>query len=274
MKHIYSQCHCYVSTLELLSRYNSWIASKTRLINSSTQRSYKSINVTRRRLVFEVSRGSILFKFLFSTKAKLVQLTHWGRVTHICVVKLTIIGSDTGLSPGRRQAIIWTNTGMLLIGPLGTNFIEILIRIQIFSFRKMHLKMSSARCRPFCLGLNVLNVSYLCYETRSKWVHEKHRFFVLFFLQSNVYFIFYIIESIIVVWLLSATVDHYTVPEFVIKFFKGSYWGIFVQCQHVANEYKHTPGEFNFSKIKLKECRPFCRIICYDRSVYLYIHNC
>ena len=83
-------------------------------------------------------------------------LTHWGRVTHICFVKLTIIGSDNGLSPGRRQAIIWTNAGILLIGPLGTNFIEILIGIQTFSFRKMHLKMLSAKWRPFCLGLNVL----------------------------------------------------------------------------------------------------------------------
>ena len=32
--------------------------------------------------------------------------THSGRVTHICVGNLTIIGSDNGLSPGRRQAII------------------------------------------------------------------------------------------------------------------------------------------------------------------------
>ena len=35
--------------------------------------------------------------------------THRGRVTHICVGNLTITGSDNGLSPGRRQAIIWTN---------------------------------------------------------------------------------------------------------------------------------------------------------------------
>ena len=88
-----------------------------------------------------------------------VPLTHWGRVTHICVSKLTNIGPDNGLSPGRRQAIIWTNDGILLIGPLGTNFSEILIEIYIFSFKKMHLKMSSAKCRPFCLGLNVLNIS-------------------------------------------------------------------------------------------------------------------
>ena len=48
-------------------------------------------------------------------------LTHWGRVTHICVGKLTAIGSDNGLSPGRRQAIIWTNAGVMLIPPLMTN---------------------------------------------------------------------------------------------------------------------------------------------------------
>ena len=56
-----------------------------------------------------------------------VMSTHWGWVTHICVSKLTIIASDNGLSPGRRQAIIWTNAGILSIGPLGTNFSEILI---------------------------------------------------------------------------------------------------------------------------------------------------
>ena len=49
-------------------------------------------------------------------------LTHWGRVTHMCVSELTGIGSDNGLSPGRRQATIWTNAGILLIEPLGTNF--------------------------------------------------------------------------------------------------------------------------------------------------------
>ena len=83
-------------------------------------------------------------------------LTHWGRVTHIGVSKLTIIGSDNGLSPGRRQAIIWTNAGILLIGPLGTNFNKIFIEIHTFSFKKIHLKMSSRKWRPFCLGLNVL----------------------------------------------------------------------------------------------------------------------
>ena len=92
--------------------------------------------------------------------SKVMTLTHWGRVTHICVSKLTIIGSDNGLSPGRRQAIIWTNAGLLLIRPLGTNLSEILIKILTFSFKKMRLKVSSAKRRPFCLGLNVLIVKF------------------------------------------------------------------------------------------------------------------
>ena len=75
---------------------------------------------------------------------------------HICIGNLTIIGSDNGLSPDRRQAIIWTNAEIMLIGPLGTNFSEILIKIHTFLFKKMHLKMLSAEQHPFCLGLNVL----------------------------------------------------------------------------------------------------------------------
>ena len=76
--------------------------------------------------------------------------THWGRVTHICVSKLAIIGSDNGSSPGRRQASIWTNDGILLIRTLGTKYSEILSEIRAFSFKKMDLKMSPAKWRPFC----------------------------------------------------------------------------------------------------------------------------
>ena len=83
------------------------------------------------------------------------RLTHWGRVTHICVSNFATIGSDNGLSPGRRQAIIWTNAVILLIEPLATNFSEILIGIHTFSFQKIHLKKSSGKWRLFCLGLNV-----------------------------------------------------------------------------------------------------------------------
>ena len=71
-------------------------------------------------------------------------LTHWGRETHICVSKLTII------------VIIWTNAGTLLIRTLGTNFSEILSEIHAFSLKKMHFNISSEKWRPLCLGLNVL----------------------------------------------------------------------------------------------------------------------
>ena len=102
---------------------------------------------------------------------RLVQLTHWGRLTHICVGKLTIIGPDNGLSPGRHQAIIWTNAGILLIAPLGTNFSEILIGIKIFSFRKIHLKISSAKWGPFCLGLNVLMA--WCRQATTNYLNQR-----------------------------------------------------------------------------------------------------
>ena len=87
----------------------------------------------------------------------LLPLTHWGRLTNICVGKLIIIDSNNGLSPERRQAIIWTIAGILLIGALGTNFSDIISEIQTFSLKKMRLRMSSAKWRRFCLGLNVLS---------------------------------------------------------------------------------------------------------------------
>ena len=88
-------------------------------------------------------------------------LTHWGRVTHISVGNLIIIGSDNGWAPGRRQAIIWTNAGLLLIRTLGTNFNEILSGIHTSSFRKLHLKMSSAKWLPFCRASMCLTWGWL-----------------------------------------------------------------------------------------------------------------
>ena len=78
-------------------------------------------------------------------------------MTHICVVKLTIIGSDNGLSPGRHQAIIWTNAGILLIEPLGTNFSEINfnwnsnIFIQENALENVVCEMASIFSRPQCV---------------------------------------------------------------------------------------------------------------------------
>ena len=90
------------------------------------------------------------------TKMSDQPLAHWGQVTHICISNLTTIDSDNDMSPGRSQAIIWTNAGILLTRTLGTNLSEILIEIQTFSFRKDHLKVLSAKWQPFCLGSNVL----------------------------------------------------------------------------------------------------------------------
>ena len=80
-------------------------------------------------------------------------IIHWGRVTHICVSKLTIISSDNGLSHRRRQAIIWTNSGILLIGPFGTNFSEILVGIQTFRSEKCTWK-----CR-LCYSVHFVSAS-------------------------------------------------------------------------------------------------------------------
>ena len=88
---------------------------------------------------------------------------------------------DNGLSPGRCQAITWTNAGILLIGPLWTNFSEILIRIQIFQFKKMHFKMSSAKWLPFWRGLNVL-------RPRQNGRHFPDNIFKCIFLNENVWF--------------------------------------------------------------------------------------
>ena len=88
----------------------------------------------------------------------------------IRVGKQTIIGLNNGLAPERRQAIIWTNDEILLIGHLRTNFSEIWIGIQTFSFKKMHLKMSSAKWRPFCLGLDFrLVYSHLQYWPQARY---------------------------------------------------------------------------------------------------------
>ena len=88
-------------------------------------------------------------------------ITHWGRVTHICVSKLNIIGSENGLLPGWRQAIIWTNTGILLIWPSGTNFSEMLIEIHTFCIQEnacenVVSEKVATLSRPQCDNHNVI----------------------------------------------------------------------------------------------------------------------
>ena len=92
--------------------------------------------------------------FLIEQSRIYLSLTHWGWVTHICVGKLTMISSDNGLSPDRRQAIILTNAGILLIGPLGTNFSEILIEIFIQEnvFESVVCESAAILSRPQCVN--------------------------------------------------------------------------------------------------------------------------
>ena len=91
-----------------------------------------------------------------------LKLSHWGEVMHICVSKLTTIGSDNGLSPGRCQAVIWTIAGILLIEPLGTDFSENLIEIPTISSRKCIWKCHLQNGAPFCPGFNVLKQTDHC----------------------------------------------------------------------------------------------------------------
>ena len=113
-------------------------------------------------------------------------------MTHICVGNLTIIGSDNGLSPGRRLAIIWTIAGIWLIGPWETNFNEILSKVLLFSSKKMRLKVSSAKWRPSCLGLNVLTCdSSYWSKTVLYWDRAKQitRLLCLFWSYSILWFV-------------------------------------------------------------------------------------
>ena len=98
---------------------------------------------------------------------QLAYITRWGRETHIYVAKLGhIISSNNNiLSPHLRQAIIWANAWLSSIGPMRTYFSEIWINLQQFSMKKMHMKMSSAKWQPSCLGLNVLTAEELCSTT-------------------------------------------------------------------------------------------------------------
>ena len=79
-------------------------------------------------------------------------LTHWSRVTYICVSKLMVIG--------RHQVIIWTNAGISLTGHSGINFSLISMEMHTFSFKKVHLKMP----RPQYLNMDANEYIYRCRE--------------------------------------------------------------------------------------------------------------
>ena len=82
---------------------------------------------------------------------KVYLLTHWGWVMHVCAINLVIFGSGSVLC----QAITWINIELLLFGPIGTNWTEMLTEILIFPLKKNNLKMSD-NWGPFHLRLDVI----------------------------------------------------------------------------------------------------------------------
>ena len=107
---------------------------------------------------------------LFSTKPLFESMSP-SSVPYMSVNQVSI-GSDNGLLPERRQAITWTSAGLLSIGCLGTNFSGISIKIQNFSFTKMHLKILSSKRQPFWPGRDELRMNKL----RSAWTHFTNNF--------------------------------------------------------------------------------------------------
>ena len=112
-------------------------------------------------------------------------------MTHICVSNLAMIGSDNGLSSGRRQAIIWTNAGMLLIGPLGTTFSEILIKIYMLSLKKCiwkyRLEMAAMLSRPQWVKRMCILLTTPGYINILRLRQNERHFQVHFFLNEKVW---------------------------------------------------------------------------------------
>ena len=103
-----------------------------------------------------LSKGEVLVNLCVSTSI------NWGRMAHICVGNLTIIGSDSCLSPGRRHAIIWTEAGILLILPPETDFNEIIIKSIHFHSRQFIWKFRQEYGGHFVLA-------FMCEHSKAKW---------------------------------------------------------------------------------------------------------
>ena len=81
-------------------------------------------------------------------------------MTHIYLGNMIINFSDNGLSPSRRQAIIWTSAGILLFEHLETNFRGIDF-IRENAFGNVAWKMATILFRPQCVkGMIKLSYNY------------------------------------------------------------------------------------------------------------------
>ena len=83
-------------------------------------------------------------------------LTNWVRVAYICVSGLTMFGSDNGLSP------IWTNAGIMLIGPWGQTSVKSQAQFIHFYSRKCIwkccLRMAVILSWPQCVNFIYLRI--------------------------------------------------------------------------------------------------------------------
>ena len=102
------------------------------------------------------SLSTLVCILLWTTDSSVAKISHvhsLRRSDDICLSKLTIIGSDNGLSPARRQAIIWTNAGILLTESIGTKFnvVDSYIFIQENPVKDIAWEMSAILSRPQCV---------------------------------------------------------------------------------------------------------------------------
>ena len=118
--------------------------------------------------------------FLFPLKNLACKgLTHGGLMRHKYIITLVQVMAYV---PVWCQAITWTND-LLLIGHLVTNFSEIWIKINFF-FKKVYLKMLTAKCEPFCSGLNG-STCIIWHHRKSLTIRYCRRLFLYYFMDKG-----------------------------------------------------------------------------------------
>ena len=146
-------------------------------------------------------------------------------MTHICVSKVTIIGSDNGLWPGWRQAHIWTNAGKLLIGHFQINALESAI-----------CAMAVILSQPQCGFIQSIPFKTWSWSSKILWEKTAHSLdwgmecpLWFYSLRDILHFMLYMIRrhGNVILIKFSLLVS----PEFVI-FTRGQFWpsGIVVAC--------------------------------------------
>ena len=136
------------------------MCSKTNLSSAELPKYIKIDNQN----YFMFSRDIILSN-IYDTSTKCV--LHNADLYESC--QLTIICSDIGYSPGRREAIIWTNARILLIEPFGTK----LKKKKNILIQENALIMLSTTCWPFFLSRTRF-LKTLIYSVPTLWLTSRH----------------------------------------------------------------------------------------------------